>query len=165
MAQALAHGINFFHIRNMPVGQAIIRAILMASGFNWRGRRNADKVVLTRSSIRSPHVLKTFNGFRTLQISDLHVTHSGRSMARESEIAESLDYDMCLLAGDCRAKAWGLYGQSIAGAAKIRAALKGPALGLFGNRDMVHMHACCRAHRHQETDERVRGHPTRLRRN
>ena len=31
-AQVFGQGINFFHIENLPIGQAVIRAILMVTG-------------------------------------------------------------------------------------------------------------------------------------
>ena len=50
-AQAFGQGINFFHIENMPLGQAAIRMLLMMSGLYWRGRRNARRVVLKQPCV------------------------------------------------------------------------------------------------------------------
>ena len=138
-AQAFGQGINFFHIENMPVGQAVIRALLMVSGLYWRGRRNAGKVVLKHNPIRTPQLPKAFDDFTILQISDLHVEQSEAAMTRVIQIVETLRYDICLLTGDYRTKTWGPYEESLAGVARVRAALKGPVYGVLGNHDTVRM--------------------------
>lgn len=138
-AQAFGQGINFFHIENMPVGQAVIRTLLMVSGLYWRGRRNAGNVVLQHNLIRTPHLPKSFNDFTILQISDLHVEESKAAMMRVIQLVETLHYDACLLTGDYRAKTWGPYDKSLAGVAKVCAALKGPIYGVLGNHDTIRM--------------------------
>ncbi len=138
-AQAFGQGINFFHIENMPVGQAVIRTILMVSGLYWRGRRNAGGVVLKQNLIQTPQLPKHFDDFTILQISDLHVEESEAAITRIIEIVETLPYDLCLLTGDYRTKTWGPYDASLAGVAKLRAALKGPAYGVLGNHDTIRM--------------------------
>lgn len=138
-AQVFGQGINFFHIENMPVGQAVIRALLMASGLYWRGRRNAGKVVLKRNPVHTPQLPKAFDGFTILQISDLHVEQSEAAMMRVIQIVETLRYDICILTGDYRAKTWGPYDESLAGVARVCAALKGPVYGVLGNHDTIRM--------------------------
>lgn len=138
-AQAFGQGINFFHIENMPVGQAVIRILLTVSGLYWRGRRNAGNVVLKHNLIHTPHLPKPFNDFTILQISDLHVEESEAAMLRMIQLVETLRYDACLLTGDYRAKTWGPYDKSLAGVAKVCAALKGPIYGVLGNHDTIRM--------------------------
>ena len=138
-AQVFGQGINFFHIENTPAGQALIRTVLMASGLYWRGRRNASKVVLKNNSIQTPHLPKPFDDFTILQISDLHVEQSEAAMTRVIQIVETLHYDICVLTGDYRAKTWGPYDESLAGVARVCAALKGPVYGVLGNHDTVRM--------------------------
>jgi predicted MPP superfamily phosphohydrolase len=138
-AQTFGQGINFFHIENMPVGQAVIRILLTVSGLYWRGRRNAGNVVLKHNLIHTPHLPKPFNDFTMLQISDLHVEESEAAMMRVIQLVETLRYDACLLTGDYRAKTWGPYDKSLAGVAKVCAALKGPIYGVLGNHDTIRM--------------------------
>lgn len=138
-AQVFGQGINFFHIENMPFGQAVIRTLLMASGLYWRGRRNAGKVVLKHNLIHTPHLPTAFDDFTLLQISDLHVEQSEVAMTRVIQIVETLRYDICILTGDYRAKTWGPYDESLAGVARVCAALKAPVYGVLGNHDTVCM--------------------------
>jgi len=138
-AQVFGQGINFFHIENLPIGQAVIRAVLMATGLYWRGRSNAAKVKLRHNPIHAPHLPKPFDGFTILQISDLHVEVSEAAMARVIHLLKDVRYDVCILTGDYRAKTWGPYEASLAGTAKVCAALKGPVYGVLGNHDTIRM--------------------------
>ncbi len=138
-AQVFGQGINFFHIENMPIGAAIIRAALMVSGLYWRGRRNATKVVVRHNVISSPHVPKAFDGFTMLQISDLHVEYSAKAMAEVVRLAGDLTYDITLLTGDYRAKTWGPYDAALDGTRRVCGALRGPVYGVLGNHDTVRM--------------------------
>jgi len=134
-AQVFGQGINFFHIENLPLGDAAISAVLMATGLYWRGLRNAANVEVRRNPIRAPQLPAAFENFTILQISDLHVDMSAAAMARVIELVEDLGYDICILTGDYRGKTWGPYQASLAGMAKLCAALKGPIYGVLGNHD------------------------------
>ena len=138
-AQVFGQGINLFHIENMRVGHAIIRALLMISGLYWRGKRNATKVVLKTNVFASPHVPKAFDGLTMLQISDLHVDCSAEAMTQVTRLVGDLSYDLCLLTGDYRAKTWGPYDAALDGMRCVRAALKSPVYGVLGNHDTVRM--------------------------
>ena len=67
-AQIFGQGINFFHIENLRLSHALMRAALIATGLYWRGARNAAKVELRHNRIASPHLPKAFDGFTILQL-------------------------------------------------------------------------------------------------
>jgi uncharacterized protein len=136
-AQVFGQGINFFHIENLPLGHALIRAGLMATGLYWRGLRNAAKVELRHNPIHAPNLPKAFDGFTILQLSDLHVEVSEPAMERTVHLVENARYDICVLTGDYRAKTWGRYDATLTGMAKVCAALKGPVYGVLGNHDTI----------------------------
>jgi predicted MPP superfamily phosphohydrolase len=138
-AQVFGQGINFFHIENLPIGQAAIRAVLMATGLYWRGLRNAAKVQVRRNPIHVPQLHKVFDGFTILQISDLHADLSEAAMARVAELVRHLRYDMCVLTGDYRGQTWGPYKPSLDLMEPVCAALAGPVYGVLGNHDTVLM--------------------------
>jgi uncharacterized protein len=136
-AQIFGQGINFFHIENLRLSHTLMRAALMATGLYWRGIRNAAKVELRHNRIAAPHLPKAFDGFTILQLSDLHVDMSEAAMERTIALLGGLDYDLCILTGDYRGKTYGPYEATLAGMAKIRAALKEPVYGVLGNHDTI----------------------------
>ena len=135
-AQVFGQGINFFHIENLA---PLIRAGLMATGLYWRGISNAAKVDLRHNRIESPHLPKAFDGFTIVQLSDLHVEMSGAAMECVIDLLGEARYDVCVLTGDYRGKTWGPYDKTLAGMARVRAALKGPIYGVLGDHDTICM--------------------------
>ena len=136
-AQIFGQGINFFHIENLKPSHALIRAVLMASGLYWRGVGNAAKVEVRHNRIASPHLPRAFDGYTVLQLSDLHVEMSESAMRRVSALVRELKYDICVLTGDYRGDTYGPYDTTLAGMAKIRAALNGLVYGVLGNHDTI----------------------------
>jgi predicted MPP superfamily phosphohydrolase len=138
-AQVFGQGLNFFHIENLPLSHALIGAALMASGLYWRGVKNAAKVELKRHLISLPRLPQSFDGFTVLQLSDLHVDMSEEAMTRVIQLLKDIDFDLCVLTGDYRGKTYGPYDATLAGMAKIRAALNGTIYGVLGNHDTICM--------------------------
>ena len=136
-AQIFGQGINFFHIENLTLSHAVIRAVLMAAGLYWRGIRNAGKVEVRHNRIASPHLPQAFDGFTILQLSDLHIEMSEAAMQRVIALVGNVSYDLCVLTGDYRGKTYGPYEATLAGMAKICAALKGTIYGVLGNHDTI----------------------------
>jgi hypothetical protein len=136
-AQIFGQGINFFHIENLKPSHALIRAVLMVSGLYWRGAGNAAKVEVRHNRIASPHLPRAFDGYTVLQLSDLHVEMSESAMRRVIALVRELKYDICVLTGDYRGDTYGPYDTTLAGMAKIRAALNGLVYGVLGNHDTI----------------------------
>ena len=136
-AQVFGQGINFFHIENLTPSHAVIRAVLVAMGLYWRGASNAAKVEIRRHRVHSPDLPASFDGFTILQLSDLHVDMSQAAMERMIPLLGGIHYDLCVLTGDYRAKTYGPYEATLAGMAKVRAALKGTIYGVLGNHDTI----------------------------
>jgi predicted MPP superfamily phosphohydrolase len=138
-AQVFGQGLNFFHIENLALSHAVIRAVLVATGLYWRGLRNAAKVEIRQNRISSPHLPEAFDGFTLLQLSDLHVDISEAAMEHVIGLLGDLRYDVCVLTGDYRGETYGPYEATLAGMARVRAALKGPIYGVLGNHDTICM--------------------------
>lgn len=136
-AQIFGQGINFFHIENLKLSHALIRAVLMATGMYWRGAGNAAKVQLRHNLIASPQLPPAFDGYSILQLSDLHVEMSEAAMRQVAALVKDLDYDLCVLTGDYRGDTYGRYDTTLAGMAQVRAALNGAVYGVLGNHDTI----------------------------
>src|SRR5262249_16313076 len=75
-AQVFGQGPNFFHIENFPFSPILIEGVLRLSGLYWRGRRNASEIRVTCNDIVSRRVPRSFDGFKILHLSDLHMDMS-----------------------------------------------------------------------------------------
>jgi predicted MPP superfamily phosphohydrolase len=138
-AQLFGHGLNSFHIENLPLSHALIRAVLMASGLYWRGVSNAANVEVKHHRISLPRLPASFDGFTILQLSDLHVDISETAISRVIALLEGIGYDLCVLTGDYRGKTYGPYDATLAGMARIRGALRGTIYSVLGNHDTICM--------------------------
>lgn len=138
-AQVFGQGINYFHIENLRSSHLIIQACLILTGLYWRGRKNAAQIEVRRNYIKSKKIPKAFNGYKILQLSDLHVDMNQDAMERLKSILPELDYDLCALTGDYRGQTFGPYEATLAGMSQICANLKKPIYGVLGNHDTVRM--------------------------
>jgi predicted MPP superfamily phosphohydrolase len=109
------------------------------TGLYGRVCRNAARIEVRRNPIRSSRIPKAFDGFTILQLSDLHVEMSEPAMERVVALLDGLDYDICVITGDYRGQTYGPYDATLAGMAKIRAALKGTIYGVLGNHDTIRL--------------------------
>ncbi|UDL90748.1 metallophosphoesterase family protein [Mesorhizobium sp. PAMC28654] len=138
-AQIFGQGLNFFHLENWYSIHAVIRNGLRLTGLYGRGCRNAANVQYRTNNIVSARLPRGFEDFRILHLSDLHVDMSRQAMDRVIELVTDLDYDICVLTGDFRAKTFGPFEAALEGVARLRASLKGPLYGVLGNHDTVRM--------------------------
>jgi uncharacterized protein len=130
-AQVFGQGINFFHFENLPLSHVLICAVLMATGLYWRGLSNAAKVNIRHNRIVSPRLPKAFDALTIIQLSDLHVEMSEAAMERVVDLLRESRYDVCVLTGDYRGRTCGPYETTLAGMARVIAALKGPIYGVL----------------------------------
>ena len=65
----------------LPISEATIRTVLKVSGFYGRGCRNASELGQKDNFVRAP-IPRNFEGFRILQLSDLHIDMNPAIVAR-----------------------------------------------------------------------------------
>jgi len=138
-AQVFGQGINYFHPENLRSSHFLIGTCLRLTGLYERGRRNAAQVEIRRNYIKSARIPKAFDGYRILQLSDLHVEVSRDAIARSRALLQEADYDLSVLTGDYRAQAFGPYEAALRGMSQLCAKLKQPIYGVLGNHDTVRM--------------------------
>ena len=137
--QAFGQGLTFLHIENMPLAQAMIEAVLRATGTYWWGRANAGKVRLKRNEVRIANLSEAFDDFIILHLSDLHADLSVPAMQRAKELVRDLDYDLCVLTGDYRGRTFGDCGPCLEALASLRGVLHGDIFAVLGNHDSIAM--------------------------
>ncbi|HZP32905.1 MAG TPA: metallophosphoesterase [Candidatus Acidoferrales bacterium] len=133
------HGINFFHPDKWYSLHSLFTCALKLTGLHYLGSRNAERIRVRHNRIYHSGLPDAFEGFTILQISDLHVDMNPAAMRRVSELVSTLDYDLCVLTGDFRGKAFGPFDQALRGMTALCSQLAEPFYGVLGNHDTVRM--------------------------
>jgi predicted MPP superfamily phosphohydrolase len=137
--RVFGRGRNFFHIDNWYSIHSLVRTALRLTGLYGRGRRNAEDVQVRRNAMRFAALPPAFDGYTVLHITDLHVEMNPGAMERLIALLPGLDYDVCVLTGDFRAKTFGPFERALEGLARVSAHLKAPVYGVLGNHDTIRM--------------------------
>lgn len=138
-ARVFGQGVNFFHIENWYSVHAIIRGTLRLFGMHGRGRRNALELRTTRNEVRLEDLPPAFDGFTLLQISDLHLDMNPGIPHALIDAVLDLDYDVCVLTGDFRAKTYGPWEPALEAMERVRAHLGPATYAVLGNHDTIRM--------------------------
>lgn len=132
-------GLNFFHPENWYSGHRLIEYVLKLSGAYWIGRRNTLRLRVREHVIPLPGLPRAFEGYRILQLSDLHADLYPPAMHAVADIVATLDYDIAVITGDYRARTYGPIESALEHMATVLGALVRPVYGVFGNHDSIRM--------------------------
>jgi len=112
---------------------------LKVTGLYRLGSKNAERIEVRHNRIDLPDLPAGFDGFTLLHLSDLHVELSPGAVRRLTELVTTLEYDICVLTGDFRGKAFGPFDEALRGMARVRSRLSESVYGVLGNHDTVRM--------------------------
>lgn len=132
-------GSNFFHPENWYSTHALIKYCLKLSGFHKRGVRNARNIQLKHNEFFVSKLPASFEDFRLLHLSDLHVDMDLEATRAMAATIRDLDYDLCVLTGDYRARTFGPYDKTLEAMRLITEQLRAPIYGVLGNHDSIRM--------------------------
>ena len=138
-ARVFRHGLNFFHIENWYSIHSVLRTTLRLTGLYRRGRRNAEDVRVRRNTFAFANLPSAFDGYTILHVSDPHVEMNRGAMDRLIRLLPGLDYDVCVLTGDYRARTFGPFDRALEGLERVRAHIRSPVYGVLGNHDTIRM--------------------------
>lgn len=138
-AHIFRRGTHFFHLENWYSVHGLIRGLLRMAGLHARGRRNALAITLRRNDVLLANLPPEFDGFTLLQLSDLHLDINPVFPAALIERVQGLDYDLCVMTGDYRARTFGSIGATLEGLQALRQYLKGPVYCVLGNHDTIRL--------------------------
>jgi len=138
-AHVFRKGTHFPHIENMDSIHGLMRAVLRLAGVHARGRRNALAIEIRHHDAPIAHLPEAFDGFTLLHLSDLHLDINEEFVGALSERIRPLQYDLCVLTGDYRARTFGPYEAALARLRQLRAHIKGDAYAILGNHDTIRM--------------------------
>jgi uncharacterized protein len=88
-----------------------------------------------------PNLPSAFDGFRILQLSDIHIDgipDRGESLAR---LIASIEFDLCLITGDYRFATFGDYNEAVIWMDRLMGSVNCPygTYGILGNHDFIEM--------------------------
>ncbi|MCB1919008.1 MAG: metallophosphoesterase family protein [Candidatus Competibacteraceae bacterium] len=137
--QIFGRGRTFFHIENWYSMHTLIRLTLRSLGLYQRGVRNAAALQIRRNDIVLSRLPAVFDGFTLLHLSDVHLDAHPAYPAALIERLRTVDYDVCVITGDFRAKTYGPYAATIAALAEVRPHLRRSVYAVLGNHDSIRM--------------------------
>lgn len=137
--QVFGRGRTFFHIENWHSIHACMRFALRCMGIYTRGQRNAQTIRVRQNDVALEHLPALFDGFTLLQITDLHLDmHAAYPQALVEQI-NNVDYDICVMTGDFRAKTFGDYEAALEALNQVCAHIHRPIYAILGNHDSIRM--------------------------
>jgi predicted MPP superfamily phosphohydrolase len=137
--RVFGEGLNFFHPENWYSAHALIEYALRLSGLYWLGRRNTLKIQVRHNEVPIAGLPASFDGFTLLHVTDLHADLNPPAIAALAEIVADLDYDVCVLTGDYRARTFGPHEPALSAMRGLCTQLSQPVYGVFGNHDSIRM--------------------------
>ncbi|KAA6185171.1 metallophosphoesterase [Thiohalocapsa marina] len=132
-------GAHFFYPENWYSVHGVIRHSLRLVGLYGRAQRNTRNIRLRQNRLELRGLPTALAGLRILHLSDLHTDLDRRITAAIAERVQGLDYDLCVLTGDYRARTFGPFDEALAGMASVRTQLKGPVYAVLGNHDSIRL--------------------------
>jgi predicted MPP superfamily phosphohydrolase len=138
-AHIFRRGTHFFHLENWYSAHTLIRAGLWVAGLHGRGQRNALAIERRENEVPIPALPEAFDGSTILHLSDLHLDINATFTTALIERVRPLQYDLCVLTGDYRARTFGPFDAALAGLGRLRRHIRGPVYAILGNHDTIRM--------------------------
>lgn len=131
--------VNFFNPDKWYSVHSFFTYLAKLTGLYRLGTKNAERVEVRHNTITLSNLPPAFDGFTILHLTDFHLEMSPGAMQRTAELIPGLTYDICVLTGDFRGKAFGPYDTTLSGMAHLRSQLTESVYGVLGNHDTVRM--------------------------
>ena len=130
-----------FSFENFDRIGPLLKNLLKVSGLWERAVRNTLDYQVVENTVRLPNLPKSFQGFRVLHLSDLHLEGIvDRGQALQTALGQ-LEYDLCVITGDFRFLTYGGYEETLACLTPLVKRLHCPhgIIGILGNHDFLEM--------------------------
>lgn len=126
---------------NLDLLEPVLKLALQASGLLSRATRNSIAYQVETVDVHLPSLPLSFDGFRILHLSDLHLEGMIDRGARLRTLLTGLHYDLCVITGDFRYLTFGGYDEAIVRMADIASAIRCSegTWGILGNHDFMEM--------------------------
>ncbi|MEW6219708.1 MAG: CDP-archaeol synthase [Thermodesulfobacteriota bacterium] len=132
---------RYLNFEYVIVYEWLFTGLVRLLGLYGKGRANTARLGLTRIDLFFPHLPPAFDGYRILLLADLHADGDPELPGRLAALVSPLAVDLCLVAGDIRAKLYGPTVRAIAGLKRITRVIKAAdgIFGVLGNHDCIEM--------------------------
>ncbi|MEI6070839.1 MAG: metallophosphoesterase [Verrucomicrobiae bacterium] len=139
VAQLLHQGEGIFRLeRYIPIDDLVALGLRL-SGFAGRARRNFFDVRVVTQEWVLPRLPASFDGFRLLQLTDLHLDLDTALTPVVERLVRATPHDAAVVTGDFRNKTHGDYAPCLREMAAITRALAPLRWGVLGNHDFIEM--------------------------
>jgi len=115
--------------------------LLRICGLYERGKRNAEDIIFSETSLEFPNLPRSFDGFKILHLSDLHFGSLENIEGKVVQLMEGKSVDLVLLTGDYRTSVHGpiAYPLRALGFLVDNISSGQGFIGVLGNHDGCHM--------------------------
>lgn len=138
-AEVFSSSGKFFHLENWYSVHSLIRNCFRLLGLHGRGQRNATDIRIRSNRFVLPALPAAFDGLRILHLSDLHLDMFPAATHALIERVRAVDYDICVMTGDYRAKTFGGTESAMLAMQSLRQHLSDPVYAVLGNHDSISM--------------------------
>ncbi|CAN5429858.1 metallophosphoesterase [soil metagenome] len=130
-------GTGIFALEKIMPLDALIGLALKCSGLSGVGHRNFLNVRVVQNEVHLPGLPAAFEGFRLLQLADLHCDLDPALVDVVIPLLDGLDYDVALLTGDYHNKIAQDHDLSLGLMGRLIRHLRLPAYASLGNHDFI----------------------------
>jgi len=130
-------GTGFLRIEGVVPLNRLVTFFLILTGTRGWGRRNYLDVRIVENPVTIPGLPAAFEGFRLLQLADLHCDLCPALIDKVVQLLEGLDYDAVVLTGDYHDGVATEHELSLKLMGKLVKHLKSPRFAVLGNHDFI----------------------------
>ena len=136
-AREVHQGKGFFMFEGIIPMDALIWHSLELAGLDKAGKRNFLDVQVVQNEILLPQLPASFDGFRFLQLADLHCDLDPKLIDVIIERIDGLEYEAAVLTGDYHNKIGGEHDLSLELMGRLVPQIKKPRYAILGNHDFI----------------------------
>ncbi|MDM8537503.1 metallophosphoesterase [Desulfobacterales bacterium HSG17] len=132
-------GYASFHIENVDWLHRALEALLKLAGLYHQGQKNAIDYKVEHRIVHLANLPRSFEGYRLLQLSDIHADGIPDGGAKLRAILSGLDADLCVITGDYRFDTKDVHQTAIDRTRSLLNALprEMKIYGILGNHDFI----------------------------
>ncbi|QYY36430.1 metallophosphoesterase [Ruficoccus sp. ZRK36] len=136
-AHMAIQGRGIFRLEKYIRMENLLTVLFKSTGLYGRGYRNFLDVRLIHNRVILPSLPEAFEGYRILQIADLHTDLDPALPDKVVAALEGIEYDLCVNTGDFRNRTRDCHRTSMRQTALIYRHVHGLMLGVLGNHDFI----------------------------